>query len=468
MILPEEIKRKSDEFNIEIDNIQRDYVFGWIIAGIFLASSLRNKIILKGGNALRKAYFPHFRFSADLDFSTPGNISPGDLLQGFNEACRYAEQKAGIQFDYNRNKVDPEPIAEGDKRVYKAKLYFLNLVNQRAECDISVRVDVSEFDRIILPIQERNLIHPYSDASVCQTTVKITKLEEVIADKLKLLLQRRYAYDFYDLIHATVINKEIGINRNEVVSTFLKKTIFEPSPISAMNLLVSMPFEFVKGFWKKVSAPKQGQIELDDAIEKYEPAIRLLFEDFQYGEGRALAFFPAWIRNPILKAGQELTKIRMTYDEHERLVEPYSLVYKRRSDGVAREYFYAFDTSGGRSGQRSIKAFLNNKIVAIKNTDEKFEPRYVVEISKSGEPAEKSYFGRPFHHRLVKKSSLSKRRTSGRSTFPYSYRPKYVIECSLCGKRFTRKNYSLALNSHKDKSGYLCMGRFGLFVETKY
>jgi nucleotidyltransferase AbiEii toxin of type IV toxin-antitoxin system len=70
MIEREEILAKAEEFGINASDVQRDYVFGWLIGGVYQASTLRDVLVLKGGNGLRKAYFPMTRFSDDLDFST--------------------------------------------------------------------------------------------------------------------------------------------------------------------------------------------------------------------------------------------------------------------------------------------------------------------------------------------------------------------------------------------------------------
>lgn len=55
--------------------------------------------------------------------------------------------------------------------------------------------DVTEFDRLHLPVQTRRLIHPYSDAADCNAEVRVVKLEEALADKLSCLIQRRYSFD---------------------------------------------------------------------------------------------------------------------------------------------------------------------------------------------------------------------------------------------------------------------------------
>jgi predicted nucleotidyltransferase component of viral defense system len=77
MIDKEEIDGKADELGVHVANVQRDYVFGWLLSGLAQAENrLRPSLILKGGNCFRKAYFEHARFSNDLDFSTQRNSTP--------------------------------------------------------------------------------------------------------------------------------------------------------------------------------------------------------------------------------------------------------------------------------------------------------------------------------------------------------------------------------------------------------
>ena len=69
MIKKEEIEAKSNEFKIHTAHVERDYVFSWLLVGIYTVSPLKDILILKGGNCFRKAYFANTRFSEDLDFS---------------------------------------------------------------------------------------------------------------------------------------------------------------------------------------------------------------------------------------------------------------------------------------------------------------------------------------------------------------------------------------------------------------
>ena len=84
MIKKEEIQAKSDEFTIHTAHIERDYVFGWLLAGIYTVSSLKDLMVLKGGNCFRKAYFTYARFSSDLDFSIQTALDASFLFQEFD------------------------------------------------------------------------------------------------------------------------------------------------------------------------------------------------------------------------------------------------------------------------------------------------------------------------------------------------------------------------------------------------
>ena len=46
MIEKKEIEEKSKEFEIHPSNVERDYVFGWLLYGIFTVSNLKDVIFL--------------------------------------------------------------------------------------------------------------------------------------------------------------------------------------------------------------------------------------------------------------------------------------------------------------------------------------------------------------------------------------------------------------------------------------
>ncbi|MCB9947266.1 MAG: nucleotidyl transferase AbiEii/AbiGii toxin family protein [Rhodospirillaceae bacterium] len=469
MIDKDEIDEKSEEFEIGTSNVQRDYVFGWLLFAIYNNTYLSNLLILKGGNCFRKAYFPNTRFSGDLDFSTEQALDLPRFVEEMEACCRLAQDVSGIEFNTERNSFQEANRANQgrntDRKIYKGKVFFKNFYGERSSLEISVRMDVTEFDRLYMPTSRVPLIHPYTDAEKCQVELTCVALEECIASKMKCLLQRRHSHDLYDLVYAAFFNKEIDVDRSEIARVFLKKTIFRRSPGSARQILLGLPMPFFKAAWNRyIVCPIQSRLEFDRAEGIYTSFIDSIFEATGMAHLVSDAFFPAELRNVFLEAGSGMRLMRIEYDGYQRIVEPYALTYKRRSsDDEAREYLYVWDRSGGSSATPGIRSLVNPKVMNPEILDETFEPRYEVELSKAGEETPKSYFGGGRR----RSSSARLGRTAPRRS-SYSGGRKQVVQCTFCGKQFKRQSSSTTLRRHKDRAGYDCPGRNGYLVGWVY
>ncbi len=462
MIDKREIIAKSKEFDIHSSNVQRDYVFGWILTGLYSQTGLGGQLILTGGNSLRKAYFEHARFSQDLDFATTRGLPPDFIGRELNEACNFVQKAAGVTFLTDKTRIEEKRGADSDKKTYEARLYFRDFYGNPEKIIISIRLDVTQFARVHLPAQERYLIHPYSDRDSCNVSLRCLKLEEILAGKLKCLLQRRHSADLYDFVYSVLLNPGIAIDRSQILRTFLEMTIFAPCPGVVKGLLFDLPFQVIRGLWHKfLQYPKQGAMEFDVAVTSFKSTVELPFGQLP-ARGGDWMFFPSGFRNKIMEAGHSMTLLNIVYNGLPHLVEPYCLAYKTRRDGVSREYLYVWDLTGGRSSQVGIKSFVHPKIQSIENTDQKFDPRFEVELCKAGEPLKSSYFASP----PGRSSSSPAQPTSRRQHIPGYFRQtqRYMVRCPYCGKTFKRKNFGTRLNTHKDKYGNACYGRTGYFV----
>ena len=462
MITKDEIVRKADEFEIHAANVQRDYVFGWVLAGLYSKSALQDHLIFKGGNCLRKAYFDHSRFSRDLDFSTHGSLAEEFIGSELGHVCDFVQEHTGIVFEKEKTRIEEKRGASKDKKVHEVRLYFKDFFGNPDKFTISIRLDVTEFDKIFLQTQKRNLNHPYSDLSLCSVPLTCLKLEEILAQKLKCLLQRRHSPDLYDFVFSILLNPEIDVNKTEIVATFLKMTIFQSSPRVVKGLLFDLPFQTIKSFWDKyIISPKLGVIDYDHAVQTFKEVIDDMFGKFPIGRGEQM-FFPSCFRNPIMEAGQSMTLLEIKYSNITRLVEPYSLVYKKPQNGFAKEYLYVYDQTGGASTGPGIKSLVHTNIQELKNTNQKFKPKYEVELCKAGESLKSSYFSKQSGRRT---SSRGIRRHPKRHTgIALNSTYQYMVRCPVCGKRFKRKRYDTKLNQHKDQYGNRCFGRIGCIV----
>lgn len=461
MIAREEIDAKSAEFEIHPSNVERDYIFGWIIFGLFTVSSLKDELFLKGGNALRKGYFENTRFSRDLDFGIPGDISQEILLSEINKVCEFIQEKTSVQFITTDNKVAEKFSASKAPipglKVYEVRVYFKDFYGNSDHIRIKISMDITRFDKTLLAVQNVKLIHPYSDAEELVGNIRCMKLEEVIATKLKCLLQRQHAPDLFDYVYSV---KLLGgdLNREEVVKTLIQKTIFDRNPHVLKEILLKTSFDYFREYWSKtLVCAKQFIIDVEDAITSFISDLDDLFNIYQDNGFAQFTYFGPDLRVPIMNAARSQTLLKITYKGDERLVEPYSLKYLVRRDGRAREYFYIYNVVGGSSSP-GIRCLVPDSFQSIENTEKKFEPRFIIELSKSGETPENPYLFDP---------NKPARRPTTRRLRTYSG-PRYVYQCSYCGKKFTRKTNTSRLNPHKDKYGYPCGSRQGYYIDTKY
>jgi len=463
MISREEVEQKAEEFEINVANVERDYVFGWVLAGIYQASDLSRELIFKGGNCFRKAYFPATRFSKDLDFATESRVDPEVLRSEIRRVCSYAEERSGVSFDIERTRVEPQQEIDGERTVYDVRVYFRDFYGNPDTCTISISLDVSEFEQIYLPTQERQLIHPYSDADLCRAPLRCLKLEEMLASKLKCMLQREHIADVFDLAYSVLLNRDIAVNRREVVSTFLKKTIFEGSPLTAKQLLLDLPFHSFQELWSRyIICPVQSFFDLGRAETAIREFVEALFVGFApaFASGFAPAatptatYFASGIRTTIMSAVSRRHLLRLTYDGLTRLVEPYSLAFKRRQDGVGREYLYVYDLTGGRSGP-GVKSLIQSKIQRVEETDQEFEPRYRMDVVGRSDFAR-----RPTFETSARIPVRSRTESRPRRRFTYS--------CMYCQREFIHVKRNSSLNKHDDGYGNPCYGRRGTLIGEDY
>lgn len=148
------------------------------------------------------------------------------------------------------------------------------------------------------------------------------------------------------------------------------------------------------------------------------------------------------------------------------LIEPYAL--RRSSDNNLLLYSMKHgEADGGRP-----RAFRTDRIISAKAaTDRTFTPMYRVEFLPSGPintgvpvSSGKESLGLPSRKRRNNPS----RRQGGTFTSGFGSKIKYVYQCPLCSKKFTRKTMDSRLNPHKNKQDWPCSGRSGVYVGTKY
>jgi hypothetical protein len=143
-------------------------------------------------------------------------------------------------------------------------------------------------------------------------------------------------------------------------------------------------------------------------------------------------------------------RLLLEFDYHgqHRVVEPYSV----RQAGTGNVLLYAWEIAAGH-----IKAYKLDEMSRVSAMSRTFSPRYQVEISAFG-PIQAA----------APSPQVRTTRPTRRSIGLPRQGPKYIFECSYCGKRFEHRTNDSTLRPHKNKSGWDCPGRRGYWVDTRY
>jgi predicted nucleotidyltransferase component of viral defense system len=106
-----EILDTASRVNLNPSVVEKDYVLGWMLAGISAHPEISENWIFKGGTCLKKCFFETYRFSEDLDFTLrDANQINGDFLKRvFAEIGEWIYEETGIEI----------PVEKQDFEIYQ-------------------------------------------------------------------------------------------------------------------------------------------------------------------------------------------------------------------------------------------------------------------------------------------------------------------------------------------------------------
>lgn len=98
MIDRREILEAASSFSLLPNVVEKDYVLGWILAGIDAHEELAEDWVFKGGTCLKKCYFETYRFSEDLDFTLrdESHLDEEFLRPVFEEVVGWVSEQSGL------------------------------------------------------------------------------------------------------------------------------------------------------------------------------------------------------------------------------------------------------------------------------------------------------------------------------------------------------------------------------------
>lgn len=243
MLLKREIEKYAEASGVLKSTIDKDWVLGHFIDAIFSIPECRESLVFKGGTCLRKCYFPDYRFSEDLDFTATNpdfELDKKMLYEIKTLITKRSEIPLHIQ--------ELSPLRFNEKLTgYKATIKFWGADHSRNQAPpiperwtTSIKIEIILFERMVFPIKTRKVHHPYSDVLSSEPlSVPCYSLNEVLAEKLRALIQRSYTAprDFYDIWY---LSKNMpNTDWTAVTKAFHEKMAFKGLAFTGIDQMVN-------------------------------------------------------------------------------------------------------------------------------------------------------------------------------------------------------------------------------------
>jgi predicted nucleotidyltransferase component of viral defense system len=473
MIDRQELAELARELSLQLHVVEKDYVLGWLLAGISANESLAKHWVFKGGTCLKKCYFETYRFSEDLDFTITeeAQIDEGFLLAAFRDISAWIYEESGIEIPADEIRFKIAVIPGG--KYAEGRVYYVGPLQQRRNL-ARIKFDLTSKEKLVLAPEKREVHHPYSDRPEAGIHILSYCFEEVFAEKFRALAERERPRDLYDVVHL-YRHEEIRPDRSVVMNTLREKCAFKGIPVPTKDSLLRPDArEKLLAEWEDMLAHQlpvlppfeQFWSELPQVFDwLYEFTEKSVFTGLQIrGEidesWQPPAMVQAWhVAIPLESirfAAANRLCINLHYNNKWRLIEPYSL--RRSMDGNLLLYAVKHESGEPRS-------YRVDRIQGVQVSTTAFVPKFMIELTPAGPihaPAISQRISSSAHPITTRPRAISKTLKSA------SRGMTHVFRCSVCGKLFKRKTYDATLKPHKNKQGNPCFGRFGTFVKTEY
>jgi len=185
MISERELRQAAGRLGLGVGQTEHEYVMLCALDALTLTPPLSGSFCLKGGTALRLGYFENWRHSVDLDFTLLPDVSRQNLRSELSGWFEQVEAIHGVQMtlrDYH--------AANGAIRMRARFIGPLRHPNR-------LLFDLTLDEPVLLTPERRPVVIDLFPA--LRPRVLMYRLEEIFAEKLRSILQRGKARDYYDV-----------------------------------------------------------------------------------------------------------------------------------------------------------------------------------------------------------------------------------------------------------------------------
>ena len=235
MISRAELQRLANRENIALGILEKDYILTEMLKSLSQVPALHELLVFKGGTALRKVYFADWRYSADLDFTVKHDMPENQLQQELNQWYIQVERTSQIQLT---TKMLHKPNGYARVRTqFNGPLSYPGMIFMDLSFDEPLCLD---------PEQRKILAAPFPSE---EQKVLAYPLEELLAEKIRSLLERGKSRDYYD-VWRLLKEQSSNLNINLLGSILIKKIKHKGLIISNINDFLPRDITMLKQYWE--------------------------------------------------------------------------------------------------------------------------------------------------------------------------------------------------------------------------
>jgi len=393
MITKNEIIEAATNVGLQPNVVEKDYVLGWILAGIYNNQTLSKSWVFKGGTCLKKCFFETYRFSEDLDFTVTDSYHFDEkfLIATFQSIALWIYQNSGIEIPIDSIFFEMIKTLDG-KISSQGKLGYIGPLARRGNIS-KIKLDLTLHEILVLEPAKRRVYHPYSDEIRDGFNVHCYSFEEIFAEKVRALIERARPRDLYDVIHL-FRNLNLLSSPKLLKSTLNKKCDFKGLQYPTIIILEEhSKREELTAEWDNML---RHQLQALPPIDSYWDELPTFFQWLNEGILEEIQSYASkaeetiWVlgRTSRLNTSQSILEkiqfaaanrvcIRLQYSDKSRTIEPYS--FRKSNDGNILLYGHERE-----SPDKEIKCYRLDRFQRVEITNQPFTARFKVEISSNG------------------------------------------------------------------------------------
>lgn len=256
------VRKLCEKTGIPEETIEKDFCIELLLNRFCNSTVLTKNLIFRGGTALKKIYFPEFRYSEDMDFVVKSNsiltISKKIIKNILNEA------------------VKKFPVTLEAKNIFypqqgHLQIFILYDIIPEIRSVKELKIDIIE-DSIVLPSKNRKVIFSFEYFKWSDCFLNTYNLESITAEKIGRILDVvDEPRDLWDLLY--LLKSKIKIRA-------AKKSLREKygAEINILSLLNAIKNQNYKKMWNiRLRNQIQNLAEYEIVVKELEVLIKSYF-----------------------------------------------------------------------------------------------------------------------------------------------------------------------------------------------